>query len=356
MKLYRLLYPLFVGGCALASPFSPKLRRTLTGRRRLQERLEKAAPQWGPTPYWFHVASAGELEQLIPILEAIKTLAPDAKRLITYFSPTAERAVELESERRKGRGEKVPWEFADYSPFDFPKSVQRFLGEVKPKAFAMIHREIWPELVLGCQAAGIPAYLFSAYFPADSSQFLKRYRPYLKTLRGIGTVDEPSALRAKGATDASVRTIGDPRIERVLQRKERSSTAPWAGLFQGQEGHHSREPLAGGLGGLGSVASSFGKGLSNHRGTARTQRSLYVKNRRLVPFSKALGAAMVSLAKEPGSGVRTHRRRRGFSGGAISCQLRGLRGRKFSQAGPQCAGTGGLWGPPLYRATHFKFI
>ena len=234
---YRIAYLFFWLLSFALLPFSKKLRLGILGRRGLLLRLKTAKATWiskglSSEPYWFHFASSGELEQAIPIAEEIKIKDPSASILFTFFSPSGQKGVALEKLRRQRAHKTLPWDAADYVPLDLPWQVGAALNIVTPKALILINREIWPELIFQSHQKQIPIYLFSAFFPSIKSKMLKIWRPYLKLLKQIGTVGDSSTQLLLG-TEASLNVIsvGDTRIERVLQRKELQLSAPAWGAF-----------------------------------------------------------------------------------------------------------------------------
>lgn len=236
--IYRAIYPLFVFFLWALSPFVTKIRAGLAGRFGLFSRLSTAAASWPiqEKRYWFHFSSAGEFEQALPILDALKKIVPNCYTAITYFSPSAEKAVRLETKRRQEVSFPCSWDFADYSPFDFPWSVKTFLNTLQPSAFVSIHRELWPELLVQCQLRNTPCYLFAAFFPENFTKGFTFHRFFLNKFKHIATVDELSRLNLL-KMDPALKTcvFGDPRIERVLFRKRYfSRTSPWRDFFSEQ--------------------------------------------------------------------------------------------------------------------------
>lgn len=235
-QLQTLLYPALVGAAHLVSPFSPKVRDAIRGRKGLAARVAAITAGWS-SPVWFHVASSGELEQALPVMDAIKRRRPETRIFLSYFSPTARRGIELETERRVAAGLPAPWDASDFGPYDFSGSVGAFLDALEPRAFVAIHREIWPTLLSECRRRGIPRYLFATYLPPGRASLVAWYRDSLKEFDLIGATGEETArlLRERlGAEGPDVRVMGDPRVERVLRRKEMRPEPEWARAFADQ--------------------------------------------------------------------------------------------------------------------------
>lgn len=223
---YTPLYCVTLVFAFLLSPFVRKVKAGVFGRLGLSARLG-LIPHTHPL-YWFHVASSGEFEQVLPLLETLKTRA-QVTVLLTYFSPTASRAIILESQRLKQAGKAAPWDFADYLPYDLPWTMKRTIKTLKPKAFVAIHRELWPNLFKELHQAKVPAFLFSTFWPERTQKSFLRYKDGLKTIRLVGTVDEKSRTFIQSVLpEIKVETLGDPRVDRVFHRKNNlKRQSPW---------------------------------------------------------------------------------------------------------------------------------
>lgn len=230
MALYTLAYLFSFPFILIASLFSKKLRDGLTGRRGLYKRLEKISHTL--PVYWFHIASSGELEQALPILDELKARTA-CTVFLSYFSPTARAAIALEKKRRALFGKSVPWDFADYSPHDLPWSAGRYIRLVRPKAFTIIHRELWPNLITQLHKQEIPIYLFATYWPEATRKTFTRYKRWAECIKFIGTVDSQSDTFVRSVLPAArVEVLGDPRIDRVFQRQALSKgDPPWAAFL-----------------------------------------------------------------------------------------------------------------------------
>lgn len=226
--IYTLVYLFALGTIAPISFFIPKLKQGFWRRVNLLKRIKVK------NPIWFHVASSGELEQAIPLMDLIKETQPQEKILLTYFSPTCEKAVELEKKRR---GEKhVPWDQADFSPFDLPWVIEPLLDLINPKMYFSIHREIWPNLLRICQEREIPTALICAFFPEPIRKNYWVYRPWIQHFNQIAVVDLSTRLFLVSKNiNIPIEEMGDSRVIRVLQRKELKKTAPaWADFFKSE--------------------------------------------------------------------------------------------------------------------------
>ena len=99
-------------------------------------------------PLWFHCASVGEFNTVLPLIKEFKR---SHKVVLTYFSPRAKEYLE----RKK--------EFYDLLfplPVDVPFIVKKFERIVKPKALIIMERELWFALLKFTKAKKI---LLNAY-------------------------------------------------------------------------------------------------------------------------------------------------------------------------------------------------
>jgi 3-deoxy-D-manno-octulosonic-acid transferase len=224
--LYSILYGAGLAAAWAAAPFSRKVRRGLLGRLGVTRRYRAHAKKLGAKPLWFHVASAGELEQCLPILDALKKEAPEKRIFLSYFSPSAESALEREEQRRQTVGLGVSWEASDYSPWDFPALARRALGALDPSDLVVVHRELWPGLLQAASARGVKRHLVATNWTRDALD--GRAQRALSRFSFVGTVRPDTATRlSKWLPGVSVEPLGDPRIDRVLSRKGLAKETVW---------------------------------------------------------------------------------------------------------------------------------
>ena len=126
---------------------------------------------------WIHAVSVGEVNAAAPLVNALRTLRPDLKLLVTTITPTGSARV------------RALWDASIehvYLPYDLPGAVSRFLAHFRPKLALVMETELWPNLLLGCRDAGVPAYIVNARL---SERSLRGYR-VLKPLvaRALRTV------------------------------------------------------------------------------------------------------------------------------------------------------------------------
>lgn len=231
--LYRLGWLLFFPFLWLVSLGNKKLKAGMTGRIQGWNRLQQALSQKlnAHKRFWLHCSSAGELEQALPLLERLREMEPLAFIALTCFSSSGFRAVQAECHRRSTAALPIPWDFADYLPWDFPWSTRRFLKTLQPTLGILIQREFWPELLTQCHQEQIPLFLAAASLRTYPKAVLQPfYRWSFQQFTKAGTIDVQTQQWIQHlAPQLNVQVLGDPRAERVLQRRVQfSSQSSWS--------------------------------------------------------------------------------------------------------------------------------
>ena len=211
MLLYNLGIHLFKLGLQLASPFNPKAKLWLEGRKNWQENLQsKVKTLQLENAIWFHCASLGEFEQGRPVIEKIKKEHPQQKIVLTFFSPSG---YEIQKN----------YPFADlvtYLPSDTPSNSKAFLSILKPKMAVFVKYEFWLNYLFELDKKNIPAFLISTVIKKHQT-FFKWYggdfRKALKTYKTVYTQDVHSIKLLRVLKVSTGVLAGDTRFDRVLQ-------------------------------------------------------------------------------------------------------------------------------------------
>ena len=165
------------------------------------ERFGQAYPNPVQRPIWIHAVSVGETRAAEPLVQALRRHFPDSPFLITQMTPTGRATAQslfLDAQCR-------------YLPYDKSEWVARFLAEHRPICGILMETEIWPNLMHGCQEAGIPLFLANARL-SEKSQ-----RGYLK----IRKLVEPAMQSLSGCfaqTAADLRPLAAAFKERIGAR------------------------------------------------------------------------------------------------------------------------------------------
>jgi 3-deoxy-D-manno-octulosonic-acid transferase len=177
-------------------------RRALRGKEdaaRLRERLgyaSRSRPQGQLV--WIHGASVGECLAVLPLIgELLKV--PDRSVLVTSGTVTS---AKLMAERLPGNT------LHQYAPVDTPSAIGRFLDYWRPDIGLFVDSEIWPNIVSGAHARGIPMALVNGRMSARSFAGWRRLRGMAAAL--LGNYD--LCLAQDPATAARLTALGAAKV------------------------------------------------------------------------------------------------------------------------------------------------
>ncbi|HKC48451.1 MAG TPA: glycosyltransferase N-terminal domain-containing protein [Gemmatimonadales bacterium] len=213
-------YRVTVAAAAAAGPLvalaNDKLRRGITGRRGLLERMAA----WGTSHrdrrrplVWFHAPSVGEGLQTRPVIERLRAECPDWQIVYTFFSPSA-----------AGFAKQLAVDYADYLPLDRSRDVVHALEALAPTALVYGKLDVWPELTLAAQRRGVRLGLVAATVAPRSGRLSWPVRgwsaPAYAAIERIGAIATEDAERLKqlGARRDAIRVTGDTRYDSVTER------------------------------------------------------------------------------------------------------------------------------------------
>lgn len=150
---------------------------------------------------WVHAVSVGEARAAQPLVRRLLDAFSDHQVLMTCTTAAGRDTI------RQVYGESV---LAAYLPYDLPWAVQRFLEYFRPRLAVLMETEVWPNLVAGCAANGVPLLLANARLSESSARGYQRWeglaRPAFAALRAVCAQSAADAerLRALGARDVQV--------------------------------------------------------------------------------------------------------------------------------------------------------
>lgn len=222
------LYQIGIALAAIFLPFSrffsSKMKLFVKGRK---ESFTDLNQQINPENQyiWFHVASLGEYEQGLPVMEAFKKDYPQYKIVLTFFSPSG---FEIRKHNKIA-------DITIYLPLDTKKNVKRFLTILQPKMAFFIKYEFWPNYLYELKNRNIPTYLISGIF-RENQLFFKWYGGfYRKALQSfdhffVQNDASQKLLQSIGFTNSTVH--GDTRFDRVAQIVERTQPLDFIAQFK----------------------------------------------------------------------------------------------------------------------------
>lgn len=198
------------GGTTLAAPGLRAMLRRRVGRgKEIAVRLpEREGSDPTPRPagrlIWLHAASVGESQSILPVLSALQGQAPDASVLLTTGTVTS--AALLADQLPQLGLSRVLHRFV---PLDVPAWAARFLDHWRPDAAGFVESELWPNLIAGCRARGIPMMLVNARMSARSLRGWQRLPGFARQV--VGAFDR---VQAQSEADAAhLRLLGARQVD-----------------------------------------------------------------------------------------------------------------------------------------------
>ena len=214
LSLYWLLSPVLWILLPVFAIFNPKIRHhwlhersswkeALVRRQGIGDRRKAVL---------FHAASAGEFEQLQPILKKV-----DRSRyfvLLTFFSPTV-----FLTEKETALADAVC-----YHPFDFPWSAWFFFRKMEIQYYIITRNDIWPTHLFIAQKLGIITVLINANLYRDNHYTSWYFRLLFKQVFNQFNLILTGSERLKNnllhlVPHEKVMVTGDSRLDRVIELK-----------------------------------------------------------------------------------------------------------------------------------------
>ena len=172
-----------------------------------------------------HVASLGEFEQGLPILERLKQDYPQHQIILTFFSPSG-----FEVKKNSSIADIIT-----YLPMDTMLNTKRFLDLVHPEIAVFVKYEIWPNYLLQLRKRGIPTFLVSAIF-SKRQVFFKPFGAFMrKSLEAFShffVQDETSEQLLQSIGRNNVSVCGDTRLDRVSEILKRDNHLDFMEAFK----------------------------------------------------------------------------------------------------------------------------
>lgn len=161
-----------------------------------------------------HTVSVGEFNAAKGLIKQLLQQYPQLPLLISCTTPTASAAISVFSAEQRQQGRTVEH---CYLPFDYPFLLRRWLKALQPSLFIILETELWPNLLAGCQALGIPSVVANARLSARSARGYRRWhwfiKPMLANISLILTQDIASARRFSALGALQVQPVGNLKYE-----------------------------------------------------------------------------------------------------------------------------------------------
>ncbi|MCX6232992.1 MAG: 3-deoxy-D-manno-octulosonic acid transferase [Bacteroidetes bacterium] len=222
--LYNIGIYLYYWGIFIFSFFNSKAKSWWNGRKGLFKELENLHLE-NTKIVWFHAASLGEFEQGRTVIEKFRSLHPEYKILLTFFSPSG-------YEVRKN----YPLaDFIYYLPIDTPCNAKRFIEIFNPELVFFIKYEFWFNYLGILKKKNIPVYLISGIF-RPSQHFFTPYgiwfRKQLHSFTHFFVQHQQSKNLLVSIGFNNVTVSGDTRFDRVYEIAETKKSFPLIQKFK----------------------------------------------------------------------------------------------------------------------------
>jgi 3-deoxy-D-manno-octulosonic-acid transferase len=198
----------------LVAPLAPLILgwRERRGKEDKDRRPERYGEANVPRPpgflAWFHAASVGEANAVLPVIAALAEARPQIGLLLTTGTVTSAKIA----------GDRLPPSaIHQYVPMDSPAYVERFLAHWRPDLAVFVESEIWPNLVLETKARDVPLVLINGRMSHPSFRSWRKRpglsRPLFSAFDLVLAQNQTLAQRFAqlGATDAV--SVGNLKID-----------------------------------------------------------------------------------------------------------------------------------------------
>ncbi|AJA68960.1 3-deoxy-D-manno-octulosonic acid transferase [Myroides odoratimimus] len=221
--LYNILTYISIFFIRIIALFNKKLGLFVAGRKQSFQILKDNILSTDKV-FWIHVASLGEYEQGLPVMEQLKQKYPTHKIVLTFFSPS-------------GYEVKKNNTIADatlYLPMDTLANAKKFLALCHPEQVFFVKYEYWPNYLNQLRQQNIPTYLVSGILRPDQVFFKWYggfYRTALKAFTYFFVQNEVSKILLNQLQYNNVEIVGDTRFDRVSQILEQHNELAFLEAF-----------------------------------------------------------------------------------------------------------------------------
>ena len=170
---------------------------------------------------WIHAVSLGETRAAAILLAALREQWPEMRLLLTHGTATG---------RADGERLLLPGDVQVWQPWDTRGAVERFLRQFHPAVGILMETEVWPNLVAGCRAHGVPLVLANARLSEKSLANALCFARFSRATYGA-----LSAVWAQTEADAARLRQLDAPVQGVLGNLKFDAEPDATQLSQGRE-------------------------------------------------------------------------------------------------------------------------
>lgn len=198
-----------------ASLINSKARFFVQSRSRFTKSQFKLPEAWSErNKFWIHAASYGEFEMSWPLIEVIQSIDPNARFIISFYSPSGFERTQLDPDIFK----KI------YLPLDSYNNQSQLVDLLQVKAVFFMKYDFWFNLLRVLNNKSVPYFFIGTHLPSNHYLFGSFFSSFLKLIKSATQVfaHNPESVRimeGKGFENLSL--LGDLRIQRAMQNAER---------------------------------------------------------------------------------------------------------------------------------------
>lgn len=122
---------------------------------------------------WFHCASVGEVNTILPLLHELHKRHPEQLFLITTNTTTGAEIVARQN---------LPWLHHAFLPMDWCLSTLSFIRQLKPRALYLVETELWPNLIVLCNDKGIAVNIINGRLSTKTTEANRWVRSVYKQI------------------------------------------------------------------------------------------------------------------------------------------------------------------------------
>ncbi len=220
--LWWLLQPVYALRLVWRGQREPLYRERIGERFGFYSNAEAASGGW----VWLHAVSLGETRAAEALVDALRAERPGMRLLLTHGTATgfdAGRALLREGDRQT------------WLPCDTRGATHRFFAHFAPAIGVLMETEVWPNLLLAAQAAGVPMVLANARLSERSFRRGQRIaavlRPAIDSVALVlaQTDDDAARIRASGAR--TVEVAGNLKYDLTPDAAQLAQGSAWRALL-----------------------------------------------------------------------------------------------------------------------------
>ncbi len=166
---------------------------------------------------WFHCASVGEVNTLLPLIKNIHRENSKLNIIITTNTVTGAKIVNQQN---------LNYLFHSYLPFDWFYSINRFLSTTKPVSIYIMETEIWPNLFTACFKNNTAVSLINARLSNKTTSANAWIKALLKSSLAkvkmiyARTEKDAQAYKTLGANEKMITMAGNLKLTTALNNHQ----------------------------------------------------------------------------------------------------------------------------------------